>query len=574
MSGTEIIITLLASVALLLWGVRMVRTGITRAFGTELRNILRIYARNRLGAFGIGLLITAILQSSTATALLLSSFVSRGLIPLSIALATMLGADIGTAVAVQILSLDVKWLWSLLVAAGVTIFLSCNGEKAKGLGRISIGLGLMLLALIHIGMAGAPLRHSALFLSLLAGLGGEPALGFVVAILITWLAHSSLSIVLLIMSLAAAGALPGPLALALVLGANVGGAIAPLAALSGSPASARRVALGNLGARTVLALPAILFVAPTAQWLTVLTPDPGRLVVNFHIAFNLLVALAFLPLSEAIASLAIRVLPDAPTPAGDAKPRYLDFNVTDSPSDALACAMRETLNLGDRVADMLRRSLLVFERSDLRLLKEIEQADDGVDVLHESIKHYLVRVSRGELTEEESRRTAEILSFVTNLEHIGDIIDKNLMELALKKIKHRYAFSAEGHDEIRRLHAQVMDNFRLAFNVFATRDPAMARRLIAEKATIRNAEVAAIDNHYARLRELRPESIETSSIHLDVVRDLKRINSHLTAAAYPILETGAELYDSRLRVQPIAASPIAASANVTSVPYLAGKTEI
>ena len=564
MSGTEIIVTLLASVALLLWGVRMVRTGMTQAFGAQLREVLETYARNRFGAFGIGLLITTILQSSTATALLLSSFVFRGLIPLSIALAAMLGADIGTAVAAQILSLDVKWIWSLLIAIGVAIFLSSDSEKRRGFGRIAIGLGLMLLALIHIGLAAEPLRHSMLFLSLLSGLGGEPALGFVVAVLITWLAHSSLSIVLLIMSLAAAGALPGPLALALVLGANVGGAIAPLAALSGSPASARRVALGNFGVRTALALPAILLVGPAARGLLDLTPDLGRLVVNFHIAFNMSVALIFLPLVDVVAGIATRALPDAAASGDDSRPRYLDFNVADSPSDALACAMREALNLGDRVAGMLRKSLLAFERSDLRLLKEIEQTDDVVDALHESIKHYLVKVSKGELTEEESRRTAEILSFVTNLEHIGDIIDKNLMELALKKIKNRYAFSAEGYDDIRKLHARVMDNMRLAFNVFATRDRALARRLIAEKAAIRNAEVAAVDNHYARLRELRPESIETSSIHLDVVRDLKRINSHLTVAAYPILDAGAELHDSRLRVP----------AAEQSMPYLAGKAEI
>ncbi len=551
MSGTELIISLLAGVALLLWGVRMVRTGMTRAFGSALRNILGAYARNRLGAFGIGLIITSILQSSTATALLLSSFVSRGLISLSIALAAILGADIGTAVAAQILSLDVKWLWSPLVAVGVAIFLSSGGDKQRGFGRIAIGLGLMLLALLHIGMAAEPLRDSALFRSLLSGLGGEPALGFLIAVLMTWLAHSSLSIVLLIMSLAAASALPGPLALALVLGANVGGAIAPLAALSGSPAVARRVALGNLGMRATLALPAILLVALAAQWLSAITPDPGRLVVNFHIAFNMLVALIYLPLVGAVANLATRILPDAPAPTDVSQPRYLDTNVVDTPSEALACAMRETLNLGDRVADMLRKSLIVFEKSDQRLLKEVERSDNAVDALHEAIKHYLVKVSKGELTDEEGRRSVEILSFVTNLEHIGDIIDKNLMELAVKKIKNRYTFSVEGRDEIRELHARVMDNLRLAFNVFATRDVALARRLLAEKTAMRGAEIAAVDNHYARLHESRRESIETSSIHLDVIRDLKRINSHLTAVAYPILEAAAELHDSRLRISAI-----------------------
>jgi phosphate:Na+ symporter len=271
-------------------------------------------------------------------------------------------------------------------------------------------------------------------------------------------------------------------------------------------------------------------------------------VVNFHIGFNIAVALLFFPLTGLVAKLTERAMPDPAKPADAAKPRHLEANVIDTPSEALACAMRETLNLGGHVENMLRESLVVFEKSDPRLMKEVERSDNIVDSLHEAIKLYLVKVSTGELTEEESRRYVEILTFNTNLEHIGDIIDKNLMELAAKMIKNRYTFSDEGLDDLRKLHGRVMDNMRLAFNVFATRDIALARRLLAEKAAMRNAEVAAADSHYTRLREARRESIETSAIHLDVIRDLKRISGHLTSVAYPILETVGELAESRLRV--------------------------
>jgi len=196
---------------------------------------------------------------------------------------------------------------------------------------------------------------------------------------------------------------------------------------------------------------------------------------------------------------------------------------------------------------MLRQALVVFERSDPRLVKEVEKSDNAVDELHEAIKLYLVKVSKSEMSEEESQRYIEVLTFTTNLEHIGDIIDKNLMELAAKKIKNKYTFSPEGLADIRRFHGRVVDNARLAFNVFATRDVVLARRLLAEKASTRAAELEIADNHFERLRAGRPESIETSSIHLDVIRDLKRINSHLTAVAYPILEVAGELRESRLR---------------------------
>ena len=547
MSGTELFASFIGSVALLLWGVRMVRTGMTRAFGQTLRQIVATSTKTWVRAFFAGLGVTGLLQSSTATAVLLSSFTARGLIALPMALVMMLGANIGTTLTAQVFSFDVTWLWTLGIGAGVLLFMAAEGDKIRAVARIGIGFSLMLLSLIHLRSAAEPLGQSALFNSLLTGLAGDPILGFLAATALTWLMHSSLTMVLFVMALASAHALPMPLAFALVLGANVGGALAPLSALFSAPPAGRRVAVGNLVMRLTVALPFLFVLVPALALLKVVSANPGQLVLNFHTAFNIIASLAFLPLAGLVAKLVTRFMPDRPEPADSAKPRHLDPNAIDTPSEALACAMRETLHMGDRVADMLRQALTVFEKSDPKLMKEVEKADNVVDELHEAIKLYLVKASKAEMTEEESRRYVEIIMFTTNLEHVGDIIDKNLMELAAKKIKNRYAFSPEGLDEIRHFHGRVMDNMRLAFNVFATRDVTLARRLLAEKATTRVAELAAADSHFGRLREGRPESIETSAIHLDVMRDLKRINGHLTSVAYPILEVAGELRDSRLR---------------------------
>jgi phosphate:Na+ symporter len=547
MSGTELFATFLGSVALLLWGVRMVRTGMTRAFGTALRQIVATSTKTWLRAFFAGLGVTGLLQSSTATAVLLASFAARGLVVLPMALVMMLGANIGTTLTAQVFALDVTWLWAIGVAAGVLVFTLAEGDKIRAMARIGIGFGLMLLSLIHLKEAAAPLEHSAAFTSLLSGLAGDPILGFLVATALTWLMHSSLTMVLFVMALAGANALPMPLAFALVLGANVGGAIAPFSALLTSPPSARRVALGNLLMRLAVALPFLFLLTPSLALLKTVSAAPSHLILNFHTGFNIIASLLFLPLAGLVAKAVTRLIPDQVEAADSAKPRHLDPTVLDTPSEALGCAMRETLHMGDRVADMLRQALVVFEKSDAKLMKDVEKADNAVDALHEAIKLYMVKVSKAEMTDEESRRYVEIITFTTNLEHVGDIIDKNLMELAAKKIKNRYAFSAEGLEEIRKFHARVMDNLRLAFNVFATRDVSLARRLLAEKATTRTAELAATDSHFARLREGRPESIETSAIHLDVMRDLKRINGHLTSVAYPILEVAGELRESRLR---------------------------
>jgi phosphate:Na+ symporter len=428
----------------------------------------------------------------------------------------------------------------------VFAFLASEADRPRAIARIVIGLGLMLLSLHHLGLAAQPLRDSAAFRSMLTGLAGDPVLGFLAGTALTWLMHSSLSMVLLVMAFAGGGAIPEPLALALVLGANVGGAIAPLTGLANSSPAARRVAVGNLLMRAAAALPIIFLVVPIAHLLATVEAHPARMVVNFHTGFNIIAALVMLPFAGLFASLTRRLVPDRPQADDPAKPKYLDANVLDTPSEALACAMRETLNLGDQVAGMLTQALAAIERSDIKLVHRVEQADNAVDALHEAIKLYLVKASKSEMTDEESRRYVEILTFTTNLEHIGDIVDKNLMELAAKKIKHNYAFSAEGLDDIRRFHTLVMENLKLAFNVFATRDLALARRLFTGKTAMRNEENIAAENHYARLRDGRRESIETSSIHLDIIRDLKRINGHLTSVAYPILETAGELRDSRL----------------------------
>ena len=549
MEGTDLIVSFLGAAALLLWGVRMVQTGITRAFGPALRQSLTHYVRTPASAFFAGLGLTGILQSSTATALLLASFTARGLIALNIALIMMLGANVGTTLVAQVLSLNVTWLWTGALALGVFAFLSTESDRARMIARIAIGFGLMLLSLVHLGAAAEPLRDSAGFKSFLSGLAGDPILAFMIGTLITWLMHSSLSMVLLVMAFAGAGAIPAPLAFALVLGANVGGAIAPMTGLTQAQPAGRRVAIGNLLMRATAALPFLFLVHPCAELLGRLESDPARMVVNFHTAFNLVSALALLPFAGLYGKLATRILPDRPEREDKSKPKYLDADVLDTPSEALACAMRETLNMGDRVADMLGNSLTAFERSDLKLVREVEQADDAIDGLHEAIKLYLVKASKAEMSDEESRRYVEILTFTTNLEHIGDIVDKNLMELAAKKIRHGYAFSPEGIADIRHFHGRMMESLKLAFNVFATRDLALARRLFAEKVAIRAAESKAADNHFARLREGRPESIETSSIHLDVIRDLKRVHGHIVSVAYPILEAAGELGETRLMAQ-------------------------
>ena len=542
----DVLIDIFGGVALMLWGIRMVRTGIMRSFGAELRRVLTVCSGNRVKGFAAGFSVTAILQSSTATTLILSSFAGRGLIGGAAALAVILGADVGTTVVVQILSFDLHWLSPALIGFGVLVFLSSDGGRPRNLARTAIGLGLVLLALHLIGQASAPLRHDESLALILGPLSHEIMLAVIVTGLLTWLCHSSVAVVLFVMSLASLNVISMQLALAMVLGANLGGAVIPVFATLGEKPAGRRLAIGNLAMRACGVFAAVAVLPWVQPYLVALGSDEARMVANFHTVFNIALALAFLPLLSMVERVTQRFLPDPQETDEPGTPRYLDTSSLDTPPVALACAGREALAMGDVVRTMLARSLDTFRASDDSLIRDIEQTDNVVDRLHEAIKLYLTRISKEELDGKESARTVEVLTFTTNLEHIGDIIDKNLMELAAKKIKKRVSFSDAGLAELDAFHAAILENFDLAMNVFLTGDLGMARSLIRQKVVIRDLERSYVEKHYDRVGERLPDTIETSSLHLDVLRDLKRINGHLTAVAYPILDRAGELSQSRL----------------------------
>src|SRR5690625_107867 len=547
MSAQGLLIELIGGAALLLWATRMVRTGILRAFGSRLRQVLARATGSSLRAAAAGMGSAAVLQSSTATALLLVGFAGRGLVTLAPALAVMLGADLGSTLVVQILSFDLRAVAPLLIATGVAFFMLSSGPKLRQMGRVAIGLGLMILSLGLIVSASDSLRESELLHSVLMALADEPLLAMIFAALLTWLVHSSVAIVLLIVSLASAGLLPGGLGLALVLGANIGAGIVPFMLTLAEPQEGRRVVAGNLAFRALGALAVLPFSALLAELLEVFGSDPARLIANFHTAFNLLLVIVFLPLTEIAARLLVRLLPPREAGEDEEAPRHLDESSLENPAMALAGATREALRVADVVETMLEEVINVLRIDDPKRIAAVSALDNRVDALHEAIKLYVSRINRQPMSEEESRQAFDIINFTTNLEHIADVIDKNLLELAAKRQKLGVAFSREGWSELEDLHGRVREQMQLAVAVFVTGDIEMARQLVLQKEKIRDQERRAAETHMQRLTGGKVETIETSAIHLDILRDLKRVSSHLSAVAYPILEAEGELRSGRLR---------------------------
>jgi phosphate:Na+ symporter len=534
--GTLVLLDLMGGVALLLWGLHMVQTGILRAFGSDLRHFLSRALGNRLSAFAAGLGLTALLQSSTATGLMTSSFAADGMVALIPALAIMLGANVGTTLIVQLLTFNIAAFAPVLFVIGVLAFRLGAQSRVKDLGRVAIGFGLILLSLHIVVDTLAPAENAPGVRIFLNAITGDPVLCIVIAAAFTWAAHSSVATVLIVMSLALSHFITPAASLALVLGANLGSAINPVleGGRRGDPVS-YRLPIGNLINRAVGIVVLVPFLGPVSAAMADFFPDLARMTAFFHIAFNVVLAAVFMALLDPLAWLLTRMFPAKALAADPMAPRYLDENALDTPSLALTDAARETLHMGEVVETMLRKIMTALLTNDRALVAEISRMDDAADRLGEAIKLYVTMLTRGALDEREARRSMEIISFSINLEHVGDIIDKNLSELAAKKIRNRLKFSTEGAAELAAFHQRIVESLRIALSVFMSGDVVEAKKLIAEKTQLRNAELTAAEHHIDRLREGRRETMETTSLHLDVLRDLKRIHSHIASVAYAVI---------------------------------------
>ncbi|SDN02156.1 Na/Pi cotransporter family protein [Ensifer sp. YR511] len=544
MASIIVIINLFGAVALLLFGLAQVKDGVSRAFGARLRTGLATGTRSGPRSFLAGLAATIALQSSTATALMVASFVERELVRPRMAQIVLLGANVGTAITAWIVATGIEWLSPLVLLIGIVLYRSGSSGRQGG-GTALVGIGLMLLSLHLLSVATEPMRES-------------PALGAFVGLLdsawpvalalsggIAFLSSSSLAAVVLISSLVPTGDLSQGLVVALVLGANLGGAIPPVVASLAASPSAKRVTLGNLMVRATGCAVALPLSGYGVELMGVLPLAPERLPVNAHLAFNLILAVAAWPFSRLLSRLMSRLVPDV-AQVEDA-PKYLDPVEFSTPVVALASATRETLGVGDLIERMLVRASESFEQYEPAKLKAIPALEKRVDSLQQAVKVYLSRLGSQGLSEENGRRAFVIIDYVINLEHIGDIIEKGLLPQLSKKASHGLKFSEDGYGELKKLFHLTIDNLRIAQTIFVTRDFNLAHQLMEVKVEVRRMEKQSSGRHLERLRDGRIESLQTSSLHLDILRDLKRINAHIVSVAHPILEESGLLIESRLR---------------------------
>ncbi|VVM45163.1 Na/Pi cotransporter family protein [Pseudomonas fluorescens] len=531
------LLNLLSAVALLIWGTHIVRTGILRVYGTNLRHVIGQNMSRRWLAFVAGIVVTAMVQSSNATAMLVTSFVGQGLMALTPALATMLGADVGTALMARVLTFDLSWLSPLLIFLGVIFFLSRKQTRLGQMGRVSIGLGLIILALQLIVEAAAPITHAQGVKVIFASLTGDILLDALVGALFAMISYSSLAAVLLTATLAGASVISLPVAIGLVIGANIGSGILAFMSTSMQNAAGRQVALGSLLYKLIGLLLIIPVLDPLVHWIDSLDFSPQEMVIGFHLLYNTVRCLILLPSVGPMARLCAWLLPERPEVNGTAKPRHLDATALVTPSLALANAARETLRMGDLLENMLDATLDVLRGKQTAVTQEIRRLTDDIESLYSAIKLYLAQMPREDLGEQDSRRWAEIIELSINLKLASDLIERMLRKIQQQKTSQRRSFSEEGLEDLAGLQQQLIANLRLGLSVFLSGDRESARQLLREKRRFRAQERRLAHAHVSRLQRKIVQSLETSSLHLELIADMKRLNSLFCGSAYVVLET-------------------------------------
>ncbi|WP_375649717.1 Na/Pi cotransporter family protein [Bartonella sp. OT172YNZD] len=553
MNGSLVLLHLAGAISLLLWATRMVRTGIERAYGDRLKYKMCHVISKPLFAVSFGLFTAMILQSSTAITLLVGSFVESGFVSGVAGLMAVRGGELGSAIVVKILTYNLTLVVPLCLLIGTCIFMTTEKREWRQIGRIVIGIGLLILSLEMISTATEPLRESKILPSIIRYLSTDPVSTFLLAAGLTYLLHSSIAGIILLVNFANYDLIHTQLCIVMVLGVNFGSSlIAPLLTRNASP-NTRLVPLGNLlmrGAGSILVLILFLSFHPPITWLG---NNASTQVINAHIIFNVFILFAGIPLSKWVLKLTTQIVhisakkTQADKTLNLSDQTALDDSVLERPSLALSNVMREVIHICDLVDIMLEKIMGLYENPDPNIICELNQLNTILDKKHIAIKLYLARLAEQKLSDEEALQTQELLGACIKLDQAGDIIIHNMLMLVKKKQQKGLQFSSEGWSDLLGFHAIVLANAHIAFNVLVSRDTHTAHLLVQKKDQLRNLEKEMSLKHFKRLREGDLKNVESSSLHLDTVRDLKQINSLLTSMIYPILEEQGLLQSSRLR---------------------------
>jgi phosphate:Na+ symporter len=547
----QFLLELAGAAILLLFAVRMVRTGVERAFGASFRRLVT-GSNARFRATFAGMALATIMQSSVAVAMLIAGFVSAGTLSFQLGLPAMLGADLGSALVIQFLSMEISWLAPLLLLTGGLMFLKSQSALPKQIGRALLGVALILIALELMRTTVTPIRDSAFLPQMAIFLERDFITAFLVGAVLTFIMHSSVAAVLMFVTMVAIGALPLMVGISLMLGANLGSSLLPLWMTRAMPPAARQVPVMNAILRGTAAV--IMVVVVNRSPLIELLPDAGagQTVILGHVLFNALLLLA-VPFSGLLATITAKVMPEDVAGLDDMPAHHrsvLDLDALDDPTLAIASIKRELQRMLLIVEEMMLPVMGLLEDFDKDRMNRIIEKDLIINEALDGTRRYVADLSgvngsqNGKVSNRKELRN--LLEFAIAVEAAGDVVSKTLSQLASNRDRDGIRFSEEGLAELRSMHDRVIANIALAGNVLVSGDVGIARRLIEEKGEFTHRQRKSRKSHLKRLAKGRVESLESSDLHLETGLAFKEFNSHVASIAYPILAREGQLLDSRL----------------------------
>jgi len=541
------LLNLAGAVALLIWAVRLLRTGVERGFSNPLQKWLRHSAKHRLLSVFSGIGTALALQSATAVALLAASFSSKGFLNPASGLAMLLGADFGSAIAAQLLLVKQQFLTPLLILLGVMLFLRNKTGKYRQTGRIFIGLGLIFVALDLLRSATDPLLGNPSTRYVMQYLSEDLLTAFLIGALITWVVHSSVASVLLFVTLTAQSILPLLPASVMILGANLGGAFIAYSLTLSSTLDARKITVSNLVLRGSSAIFAAILIVNYPGILEFLGHGAATQTINLHLSFNLLLATLALPvIGPCLQILGFVMVQTSSDNETSQSKSVLDNSLLNYPQRALGCSARELLNQGHRIEEMLSVSMDLYESWDPEAADHLCKMDARIKDLHLELKLYLASLNEKELSKDLAQRSLELASISGHLESASDSISRSIVPLASRLNTEGVSFSEDGFKEITEFSDRIANNVKMALDVMMNQNVEEARELIVAKEKIRKIEQKLQKKHLVRLQKGLAESIETSNIHQETLRALKQVNTSFSMVAYPILARSGDLLNSRL----------------------------
>ncbi len=527
---------LLGGLSLFLFGLRMGGNHLESVAGNRLRYIISRLISNRFKGLIVGAFATVILQSSSATTVMLVSFTSVGLISLLQSLSLILGADIGTTVTVQLIAFRIYDYALLIVTIGFLLTLMNKDTRGYRIGGVVLAFGLIFFGMKVMSDAVSPLRHYQQITNLLVSMGDKPLLGLLVSAVFTGIIQSSAATLGLVLTLSLQGLIVDlSTAIPLILGANVGTCVTALLASLNANVSGKRVAWGHTIFKIAGAVLMFPFIGHVAALFSHTSGEITRQIANVHTFFNLSMALLFLPFITLYDRFLKGLLPQRGRAPKEFAPRYLESHLLQSPELALGQATREILRMADMVFSMVKETMTVYRENDEQLYRQLIAQDDKVDLLEESITPYLTKLSQKELTPQQGDREIALLFITSEMEQIGDLVSKKLMVYAKKKIGQPFYFSDQGFDEINQFHSEVVTTLQMAINAVASWDKSLAKKVIERRKRLSLEENRLHRAHIDRLHKGLKETVDTSAVHMDLISDLNRINLHASKIAYAVL---------------------------------------